>query len=165
MKRRLVLFAVYATIHCVFFPLTPMSCDIKSPKAAAAFSLRVGFGLSLLLVGISHYMTLGMFTGMAADGLGALTIVGTIWSYILPGLMIVGGALFAVGMFYNVAAWLCGVALASIPVGMLLKPVLSGIALPDVMPMANDALIWLLVYVWVVKFCSCCGSKCADTSK
>lgn len=123
-------------------------------------ALRLSFGLSLLLVGIAHYMSLEMFSGMVSDGLGALTLVGTIWAYILPALMIVGGALFAVGMYYEVASWTTGLALGSIPVGMLLKPVLSGIPLPDVMPMAINAFIWILVYVMVVKTCTCCGSSC-----
>jgi hypothetical protein len=134
-----------------------MSCDLKSPKAGAATALRLSFGLSLLLVGIAHYMSLEMFSGMVSDGLGALTILGTIWAYVLPALMIVGGALFAVGMYYDVASWVTGLALGSIPVGMLLKPVLSGVALPDVMPMAINAFIWILVYVMVVKLCTCCG--------
>ncbi|PIR53768.1 hypothetical protein COU75_04285 [Candidatus Peregrinibacteria bacterium CG10_big_fil_rev_8_21_14_0_10_42_8] len=137
-----------------------MSCDLKSPKAAAAIALRISFGLSLLLVGIAHYMSLEMFAEMTSDGLGALSILGTVWAYILPALMIVGGALFAVGMYYEVASWASGLALGSIPVGMLLKPVLSGVALPDVMPMAINAFIWILVYVWVVKLCTCCGSTC-----
>jgi len=98
-----------------------------------------------------------MFSGMVSDGLGALTILGTIWAYVLPALMIVGGALFAVGMYYDVASWVTGLALGSIPVGMLLKPVLSGVALPDVMPMAINAFIWIIVYVMVVKLCTCCG--------
>lgn len=99
---------------------------------------------------------------MASDGLGPLEFIGTIWSYILPALMIVGGALFAIGMYYEVAAWAAGVALGSIPVGMLLKPVLSGVALPDMMPAAINAFVWLLVYCFVVKSCSCCGSNCGS---
>tara|TARA_Y100000310_G_C20501384_1_gene724175 strand:+ start:437 stop:814 length:378 start_codon:yes stop_codon:yes gene_type:complete len=122
-------------------------------------SLRLGFGVSLLLVGIAHYMTLDMFMDMVSMGLGPLTFVGTIWAYVLPALMIVGGALFTIGMYRNIAAWTSGVALASIPVGMLLKPVLSGVPLPDVMPAAINAFIWLLVYVAVVKFCGCGSSE------
>lgn len=137
-------------------------CSLGSPKCAAKLSLRVSFGVALLLVGVSHYMTLDMFMAMASDGLGPLEFVGTIWSYILPALMIVGGALFAIGMYYEVAAWAAGVALGSIPVGMLLKPVLSGVALPDMMPAAINAFVWLLVYYFVVKSCSCCGGNCSS---
>ena len=130
---------------------------MNDPKCSAKLALRVSFGGSLLLVGIAHYMTLEMFSGMVADGLGPLTFLGTIWAYVLPALQIVGGALFVVGMYYGVAAWTAGLALGSIPVGMLLKPVLSGVALPDMMPAAINAFIWLLVYVMVVKCCTCCG--------
>ena len=134
-----------------------MCCDFKNPKDAMKLIVRVSFGLSLLLVGISHYMTFDMFTGMVTDGLGALTILGTLWAYVLPALMIVGGALFAIGMFTEVAAWSAGIALGSIPVGMLLKPVLGAVPLPDMMPAAINALVWLLVYIFVVKFSCCCG--------
>ena len=127
--------------------------------------LRVSFGLSLLFVGIAHYMTIEGFSGMTADGLGALSGLGMLWSYILPGLMIVGGALTAIGMYPVYAAWTSGVALGSIPAGMLAKSVLSGAALPDVMPMANNALIWLIVYVLVVKMTSCCGANCSTDKK
>ena len=134
-----------------------MSCNTKDPKCAAKLALRVSFGLSLLLVGVAHYMNLEMFEGMVADGLGSLTFLGTIWAYILPALQIVGGALFAVGMYYEIASWTTGIALGSIPVGMLLKPVLSGVALPDMMPAAINAFIWMLVYVMVVKCCTPCS--------
>lgn len=133
---------------------------MNDPKTAAKLSLRVSFGLSLLLVGVAHYMTLDMFGGMVAEGLGPLSFLGNIWAYVLPALQIVGGALFAVGMYYEIAAWTSGIALGSIPVGMLLKPVLTGVALPDMMPAAINAFIWLLVYVMVVKCCTCCGSSC-----
>lgn len=136
-------------------------CSLKDPKAGAALALRTSFGLSLLLVGIAHYMSLEMFSGMVADGLGPLTLLGTLWAYILPALMIIGGALFAVGMYCEVASLTSGIALGSIPVGMLLKPVLSGVALPDVMPMAINAFIWLVVYALVVKTC-CNGGSCGN---
>ena len=141
-----------------------MSCmNIKSPKAAATLTLRLSFGLSLLLVGVAHYMSFDMVSGMVSDGLGPLTIVGQLWAYVLPALMIVGGALFAVGMYYDIAAWTSGIALGSIPVGMLLKTVLGGVALPDMMPAAINTFIWILVYVMVVKCCTCCGSSSCGT--
>ncbi len=124
----------------------------------AGLCLRVTFGLSLLFVGIAHYMTIDGFRGMVSDGLGALSVLGSLWAYILPGLMIVGGALFAVGMYKQIATWCAGLALASIPAGMLLKPLLSAVALPDVMPAAINAFIWLIVFILVVK-CSCCEGE------
>jgi len=136
------------------------SCP-KSPKGIAALTLRVSFGLSLLFVGIAHYMTISAFSGMASDGLGALSVFGMLWAYVMPGLMIVGGGLLAVNMYHNVAAWCAGLALGSIPAGMLLKPLLSGVALPDVMPAAINAFIWLLVYMMVMK-CCCCSSSTGE---
>lgn len=120
-------------------------------------SLRVGFGLSLMLVGIAHYMTMDAFAGMVTTGLGPIEMLGSLWAYILPALQIVGGALFVIGMYRIVATWAAGIALVSIAVGMLAKPVLSGVPLPDVMPSANNTFIWLLVFYFVVKS-GCCGS-------
>jgi hypothetical protein len=137
---------------------------MNDPKTAAMLALRLGFGLSLLLVGVAHYMNLEMFVAMTSDGLGPLAFLGQIWAYVLPALQIFGGALFVVGMYYEIAAWTSGVALASIPVGMLLKPVLSGVALPDVMPAAIDAFIWLIIYALVVKMCTCCGGGSCSSS-
>lgn len=137
-------------------------CDFKSPKSAAALVLRVSFGLSLLLVGVSHYMTMPMFKGMVMEGLGPLTPLGGIWALVLPLLMIVGGALLTVGMYTHIGAWAAGIALGSIPVGVLLKSILGGVPLPDVMPAANNTWLWLLVYVFVVKM-SCCGT-CSTSS-
>lgn len=117
-------------------------------------ALRLSFGLSLLLVGVSHYMTLDMFVSMTADGLGPLAFLGQIWAYVLPALMIVGGALLAIGMFEGLGAWAAGIALGSIPVGVLLKPVLGGVSLGDVMPLAVNAFLWLLVYAIVVGSCN-----------
>jgi uncharacterized membrane protein YphA (DoxX/SURF4 family) len=133
-----------------------MNCP-KTPKGAAAMCLRISFGVSLLLVGITHFMTIDAFKGMAMDGLGALEPVGALWAYVLPALMIVGGALIAVDMFPEIGVWAAGVALGSIPVGMFLKPVLSGVSLSDMMPPAINAFVWLIVFVLVVKM-SCCGS-------
>jgi len=127
--------------------------------------LRVSFGLSLVCVGLVHYMTLGAFVGMASEGLGPLSGLGVIWAYILPALMIVGGALLAIGMYTLYAAWAVGVALGSIPVGMLAQSVLSGADLPSMMGMANNAFIWLLVFYFVVKCSSCCGSSCDSGEK
>jgi hypothetical protein len=121
--------------------------------------LRVSFGLSLLFVGIAHYMTMGSFVGMVSGGLGALSMLGTLWAYILPGLMIVGGGLLAINMHREIATWAAGLALASIPAGMLLKPLLGPAALPEVMPMAINAFIWLIIYMLVIKCSSgCCSS-------
>ena len=129
----------------------------SEPKCIAGFLLRVSFGLSLLFVGLSHYMTFEGFKGMTVDGLGALEPIGMIWAFIMPALMIVGGALFVINMYKEIAAWAAGLALASIPAGMLIKPVLTGVSLGDMMGPAINAFVWLLIYMFVVK-CCCRGS-------
>ncbi|MCF7844413.1 MAG: hypothetical protein K9M03_01115 [Kiritimatiellales bacterium] len=132
----------------------------NEPECIAALLMRVGFGLSLLFVGLSHYMTFEGFKGMTMDGLGALEPLGMIWAFVMPALMIVGGALFVINMYKEIATWTAGLALVSIPVGMLIKPILTGVSLGDMMGPAINAFIWILVYVTVVKFGTCCGSSC-----
>lgn len=129
----------------------------STPKGILGLVLRVSFGLSLFLVGIAHFMTLEGFSGFVVSGLGPLTPLGQIWVYVLPLLMIVGGGLTAVGMYREIATWAVGVALGSIPVGMIAKAVLSGMDLGQLMPPAINAFIWLLLFVFVVKCNSCCG--------
>ncbi|MDD5751428.1 MAG: hypothetical protein PHS73_02815 [Candidatus Peribacteraceae bacterium] len=133
------------------------------PQCIAALVLRVSFGLSLLFVGLVHYMNLTAFRGMVSEDLGALSMFGTLWAYILPALMIVGGALFVIGMFPQVAAWAAGVALGSIPAGMLLKSVLSGVSLANTMPAAVNAFIWLFVFFCTVRFWGCCVGDGKDS--
>ncbi|MDD5623802.1 MAG: hypothetical protein PHI23_03785 [Candidatus Peribacteraceae bacterium] len=136
--------------------------ELKIPvhsKCIAAAIVRVSFGLSLLFVGLVHYMTFTAFRGMVSEDLAALSVLGTIWAFILPALMIVGGALLVIGMFPEIAAWTAGIAIGSIPAGMLLKSVLSGLSLSSTMPAAINAMIFLLVYLVVVKSSSCCSGK------
>ena len=136
-------------------------CNWKDPLCGAKLCIRISFGLSLLLMGLWHYMTLDGFVIMVSDGLGPLTILGTIWAYILPALMIVGGALLTIGKYDEIGSLAAGIALGSIAPGLLLKPVLSGISATDVMPMVVNTFIWLLVYAWVVKTSCCCnGDSC-----
>ncbi|HLD08397.1 MAG TPA: hypothetical protein VJB60_05020 [Candidatus Peribacterales bacterium] len=130
-----------------------------SPKCAAKILLRVSFGVALALVGVNHYMTISTFAPFVAGGLGPIDGLGTLWAYILPALMIVGGALLAAGYREDIGVYASGVALASIVIGMLLKPVFGDPAsLGTVMPAVNDAFLWLLVYFFVVKSCLCSGS-------
>lgn len=133
-------------------------CSLPTePKAVASWLLRLGFGLSLLFVGIDHYQEIQGFAPMVAQGLGPLEPLGLLWGYIFPGLMVVGGALFVIGTNLDIATWTAGIALASIPAGLALKALLGGVALPDVMPGAINAFIWLLVYFFAVK--CCCSDK------
>lgn len=125
--------------------------------------LRVFFGLSLIFVGIAHYKTIGEFATFVGDGLGPLTPAGVAWGYILPGLMILGGAMFVIGKWPIVGVWAAGLALGSIPAGVLLKSVITDMTLGDTMPGAINAFTWLIVYMFAVKaFCDCHKKKCCD---
>lgn len=131
-----------------------LPCDAKG---VACLIVRLTFGASALLIGLAHYGTIQEFSGFAASGLGPIAPFGLLWGYILPGLMVIGGALLIAGNCL-VSAWLLGIAFGSIIVGMLLKPLLGGTALTDVMPATINAYIYLFAYVLAVK-CSCCGPE------
>ena len=122
--------------------------------------LRWSFSLSLIFMGIIHYKQIDGFKAMVSDGLGALSQLGMIWAYILPGLFIVGGALLLIGKYVDIGTWVAGVALASIPVGMLLKSVVTGADLSMTMAATINAFIWLIVFRFAVKNAACvsCGT-------
>jgi uncharacterized membrane protein YphA (DoxX/SURF4 family) len=139
------------------FPLFTMCCP-TSPSCAAKLIVRVAFGGALALFGLAHLKTISDFTGMVSQGLGPLSGLGTLWAYVLPVLMIVGGVLFIVNYRTDIATWAAGVALASIIVGMPLKSVVGNVPLGEVGPGVNNAFLWLLVYLFVVK-CLCPHGK------
>lgn len=122
--------------------------------------LGFSFSLSLIFVGLTHYMTIDSFRIMVSDGLGPLAPLGTIWAYVFPGLLVIGGLLLLIGKYMDIGVWAVGLALGSIPAGMLLKPLMSGVGLSEMMPPAINAFIWILVFMWVVK-CGVCAS-CKD---
>jgi len=138
----------------------------QCPPCVLGLISRLSFGVSLLCVGLVHYMTFTSFRAMVTEDLGyaPIALLGTIWAYLLPALMIVGGVLFVLGMFTEIAVWTSGLAIGSIPAGMLLKSVLSGMPLSSTMPSAINAFTWLIVLIFVVKLQSCCcdnGAKCS----
>ncbi len=137
-------------------------CDVSTPKGIAALATRLSFGLSILFLGVSHYMTLEGFISMTSAGLGPLTPLGVLWAYIFPGLMIIGGALYVMGMYGEIAAWAAGIALGSIPAGMFIKAVVGGVSTADLMPPAINALIFLLVFHHVARWCSSC-TQCGSS--
>jgi len=83
-----------------------------------------------------------------------------VWAYVMPALMIVGGLLLLVGRFGCLATLASGIALGSIPVGMLLKTVIGSAELATMMPMAINAFVWLLVFFFVAKSVRCGCSIC-----
>lgn len=126
--------------------------------------VRIGFGVSLALVGMAHYKDAATFAEAVGRGLDFLEPLGMFWGYLLPGLMIVGGVLIALGFFPAVGALVAGVALVSIPAGLMLKSVLSGLSLNDTMPPAMNAIVWLLFYLAAVHgFCD--GTASAPAPK
>ena len=135
-----------------------------SPKGIIGMLLRISFCLSLIFVGLAHYMQIDAFKGMVATGLGPVAPLGMLWAYVMPGLLIVGGFLMLIGQYVDIGVWAAGIGVASIPAGMLLKSVVGGVSLAETMPAAINAFIWLLVFVWVVKCGLCCGSSCSTGS-
>jgi hypothetical protein len=141
----------------------------STPKGIATLLCRIAFGLSIAIIGIAHYQNFDGFTVMVTDGfdsgspLGFVYWLARAWAYIMPALLIIGGALLATNRVPKVAAWTAGLALASIPVGMLLKMVTAGVGLDDTMPAAMISLIWIIAFLQVIKGMgdgSDCGSGC-----
>lgn len=126
--------------------------------------LRVSFGVSLAMIGVIHYQTLDGYITMVSGGLGSLAILGTVWAYAAPAAMILGGLLLAVGRYSLYGAWIAGVPLALIPVGLLLGPLVTGAELTPAMGMVNAHLVWLLVFFFVAKSGSCCGNCAAPSA-
>ncbi len=136
-----------------------LPCTGCSLKHLAAKIIRVSFGLTILLVGLAWYIQFDSFAIQVTDGLGPLSFIGAIWAYLLPGLMILGGALFVTGLLPDAAVWAAGVAIGSIPPGMILKTVLSDVALDDNLPWAFNMCLWMMMLYIAAKSLSC-GPAC-----
>src|SRR5690349_11075621 len=106
-----------------FFPQLPMSSSGSYNKWLSRQIVRVGFGLALLFAGIAHYRTAADFALSVGNGLGPswLVSLGTMWGYVLPGLMIVGALCLIFNVLTTVGVWAAGLALVSIPAGLMLK--------------------------------------------
>lgn len=134
-----------------------LCCDVSTPKAITATVFRLAFGLSLVLMGLAHYMTIEGYKGLVSSNLGQLEPLGVLWAYILPALLIIGGVCMLLKKYCDIGAWSISLALGSIPVGLLLKAVLGGVSTADLMPMVNSSLIWILVYL-IIKH-TCCDAS------
>ncbi|MDO8468361.1 MAG: hypothetical protein Q7S29_01220 [Candidatus Peribacter sp.] len=138
----------------------------QCPLCIVGTVARISLGASLVFVGLIHYMTFESFVGMVSEDLAFLSFPGTLWAYILPALMIVGGALLVLHMFTEIALWASSIALGSIPAGMLLKSVLSGLPLSETMQPAVNALIWLIALIVITKISdACCENGCCTPAK
>lgn len=127
---------------------------------------RVAFGLVMVAYGVNHYRFVDGFSGMSSGALAPVPFLATIaglLAYIVPALMIVGGALFAVKQLCSVSK-ICIVASLSGIIGWAALAVLIGSneAGMNFMPAIQNASILLILY-WVIKKMSCCGSSCPTT--
>ena len=134
------------------------------PCGYASWFPRVAFGLILVGYGVNHYRNINGFVEMSSGALTSVAPLATIaglLAYIVPALMIVGGALFAVKQLGCVSKT-CILASLSGIIGWASLAVLFGDpnAGGTFMPLIQNAALLLVLY-WVVKKMSCCGSKCA----
>ncbi len=118
----------------------------QSVSIVSNLTLRVSIGISMMLIGISEYRDFAPFVANVTDGLGWLSPLGMVWAYLLPALLIFGGGMLAIGRYPYVAAWMGGIALGSIPVGLLLKTVMTGSPLPDTLMAAYPSVVWLVAF-------------------
>lgn len=117
----------------------------------ANFTLRLSTGLSMLIAGMSQYRDFEPYKASVLDGIGVLWSLGLVWTYLLPGMLILSGGLLIYGkraMF--ITAWFGGIALGSIPVGLLLKTLMSGQPLPDMLTAATYYLPWIILFFFAV---------------
>lgn len=118
----------------------------KSASFVSHLCLRLSLGLSLLFIGASLYRDFAPFWGNITLGLERLQLLGTIWAYVLPALLIFSGGMLIVGRYSFITAWTAGIGLGSIPVGMSLKVLMSNFPLPEVVDFVSPMFIWMLVY-------------------
>lgn len=118
----------------------------KSVSATSNLVLRVPLGICMILIGISAYRDFAPFIANVTDGLGWLSSFGVVWAYILPALFVFGGGLLAVGRYSYVAALTGGVALASVPFGLILKNIMSGAPLPEMLSASYPTIVWMVAF-------------------
>lgn len=145
-----------------------MSCssgcgNAGCPCKYAPWLPRVAFGLILVSFGVNHYRHLSDFVGMAKSAYQMtpmLAGVAALLAYIVPALMIVGGALFAVKQLCCVSK-MCILASLSGIIGWASVAVLVGDGMigGQMMPMIQSAAVLLILY-FMVKKMGCCKSAC-----
>lgn len=122
----------------------------KSTSDVSSLVLRIPLGICMVMIGTSAYRDLAPFLASVTDGLGWASAFGTVWGFILPALLIFGGGMLAIGRYSYVAALTGGLALGSIPVGLILKNIITGIPLPDMMAASYPAIVWLVAFYLAV---------------
>lgn len=123
-----------------------MNLKYKSVPFVSCMLLRIAVGACLVLIGIAEYRDFAPFVANVTDGLGPLSVVGTMWAFVLPALLVFSGGMLAIGRYSFIAAWTGGIALGSIPVGLILKTVMTGLPLPEMLKEAYPSMVWLLAF-------------------
>ncbi len=100
----------------------------------------------MLLVGISLYRDFPVFHIQATSDLAALTTFATVWAYILPALFILAGGFLIVGRYSFITAWLGGVSLGSVAIGMFLKTLMTNFPLEDALTFVFPIFIWMIAF-------------------
>ena len=118
----------------------------KSASQTSSLVLRVSLGLTMVFIGISAYRDFAPFAANVTDGLGFFSAFGTLWSYFLPAFLIFGGGFLAIGRYQYIAALTGGVGLGTVPVGLMLKNIMSGTPLPDMMTAAYPTIVWMIAF-------------------
>lgn len=122
----------------------------KSTSFVSNLILRVSVGISMILIGIAEYRDFAPFVANVTDGLGFLSAFGTVWAYIMPALLVFGGGMLAIGRYSLITAWAGGVAIGLIPIGLLLKTIMTGSPLPDILTAVYPMLIWFIAFYLAV---------------
>lgn len=118
----------------------------KSVSATSNLVLRVPLGISMVMIGASAFRDFAPFVANVTDGLGWASSLGYVWAFLLPALLIFGGGMLAIGRYSYIAAWTGGIALGSVPVGLLLKNILTGVPLPDMMGASYPTIVWMIAF-------------------
>ncbi len=123
-----------------------MPINWKSASETSNLVLRVPLGVSMVMIGASAYRDFAPFVANVTDGLGWASSFGYVWAFILPALLLFGGGMLAIGRYSYVAALTGGVALGSVPMGLILKNIITGIPLPDMMSASYPTIVWMMAF-------------------
>lgn len=104
----------------------------------------------MVLIGISAYRDFAPFVANVTDGLGFVGAFGTVWAYLMPALLIFGGIFLAIGRYGYISVLTAGMALASVPIGLMLKNTITGLPLPDMMAAAYPSMVWIIAFYLAV---------------
>lgn len=123
-----------------------MPINWKSASETSNLVLRVPLGISMVMIGASAYRDFAPFVANVTDGLGWASSFGYVWAFILPALLLFGGGMLAIGRYSYVAALTGGVALGSVPMGLILKNIITGVPLPDMMSASYPTIVWMMAF-------------------